>query len=917
VYMEDAMGERVWVDQQECKLFTDNILTAFNTLLPQSMAREGEVGLACSSPGSGSRTPTRQGEAEEEPEVEIIELPINREAVVADSGVVQRFGARRVEGHWRVEDRVEQVVVDTVRDQLNRRQQGQGTENITRNFIKFLTFACGSGEVRQLAASKLEMWMMNPKISRSAQELLCGVTMNCVTHSHTDVEVMVLLTKLRLKSKPNINLFLTCIKDLATAHSSNLATLLKHTIFNELSNARNTNNMAMLGVMFQAAPDKAAGALASVFLELLMQKDCYLRALRILLREIVRCLRHDINLTVFCEALMTERLKEEFEYFREFEFKERMFGSLVDLVTLAIFLGISPAVREGFNSVARGEKKEVAPYKKLLLAISDITRAAVRWLHEAVLKTYKPDQATYTTCLYKALFMARSHEEYYQLDGWPLEADRGLFFKLTSEVPVQQETVLRIFLIGLSKAHPVIGQDCLTIGETLMKRAAGLHTLAAKDFPVLYSDKAKDFRECVWNLTAYTFPETISLPSDYQAPSMAITASYWKAWQMLLIMTAYNPEEFGAYGWDNYPTLRALMEMCITSQFVFPPPTVAASPEKLEEVRATETQVCQLEKQQILEFESQLAAASSKQLITEQSSLLLSTITSMDPHGPMRRPPAAVLEQLKQMNSHYKLGHLLCRSRSPDFLLDILQRQGTNQAMPWLADLVESSEGSFSVLPVQCLCEFLLNDAFTQAEEEAGRGKKRKAGELLVHLQTLLTHPASDPATCLETLDYFLARLASVQSSARQQALQGLRLLLTPVAAEEAMEVEEAADDWLLRHLPALPCFHPLLSSISTSLRQACQVECDPATVSLYIRFLSQTAAAELEEMGELALAMATVIVERSSLLPALLPGPPHPAATGAAAQAATYAALLAAFYHYMQLVRQQDARVAWSESRT
>ena len=37
--------------------------------------------------------------------------------------------------------------------------------------------------------------------------------------------------------------------------------------------------------------------------------------------------------------------------------------------------------------------------------------------------------------------------------------------------------------------------------------------------------------------------------------------------------------------------------------------------------------VSQLEKQQILEFESQLAAASSKQLITEQSSLLLSTIT--------------------------------------------------------------------------------------------------------------------------------------------------------------------------------------------------------------------------------------------------------------------------------------------------
>ena len=30
--------------------------------------------------------------------------------------------------------------------------------------------------------------------------------------------------------------------------------------------------------------------------------------------------------------------------------------------------------------------------------------------------------------------------------------------------------------------------------------------------------------------------------------------------------------------------------------------------------------------------------------------------------------------------------------------------------MPWLAELVESSEGSLDVLPVQCLCEFLLHE---------------------------------------------------------------------------------------------------------------------------------------------------------------------------------------------------------------
>ena len=34
--------------------------------------------------------------------------------------------------------------------------------------------------------------------------------------------------------------------------------------------------------------------------------------------------------------------------------------------------------------------------------------------------------------------------------------------------------------------------------------------------------------------------------------------------------------------------------------------------------------------------------------------------------------------------------------------------KGSTRSMPWLADLVQSSESSLSVLPSQCLCEFLL-----------------------------------------------------------------------------------------------------------------------------------------------------------------------------------------------------------------
>lgn len=43
--------------------------------------------------------------------------------------------------------------------------------------------------------------------------------------------------------------------------------------------------------------------------------------------------------------------------------------------------------------------------------------------------------------------------------------------------------------------------------------------------------------------------------------------------------------------------------------------------------------------------------------------------------GIARRPPGVVLEQLKQLNQTLNIGSMLCRSRKPDFLLDVIRRQ--------------------------------------------------------------------------------------------------------------------------------------------------------------------------------------------------------------------------------------------------
>lgn len=211
---------------------------------------------------------------------------------------------------------------------------------------------------------KIEMWVMNPKVSRVAHELLLTVSINCNTHTQIDVEVISHFAKLRFKNKPVTNLYVQCAREICLAHADNLPMLVKQTIFNELSNARNTSNMATLNVIFATDSERAANSLASVFLELLLQKECYLRALRALLREIVRALRHDVNLQAFCLTLMQERPKDNL--FRDFEFKERLLVSITDLVTLAMYLGVSPSAREAFNAHSRGDKKDMTVFRKYL-----------------------------------------------------------------------------------------------------------------------------------------------------------------------------------------------------------------------------------------------------------------------------------------------------------------------------------------------------------------------------------------------------------------------------------------------------------------------------------------------------------------------------------------------------------------------
>lgn len=808
-YIEDAINERAWVDLDDCSPFVDTICTAFATKTPPKSMLQPELISV------GPIPPITSRETTDEDSGDANTAGGSSDRAKSDDNAIM---CSTESPYDQLKLAIERLVVDTVKEQFNRRQ---APDCLTRNFLRFLSSVSGISDIRAMAITRLELWIHNGKLMKSAQELLAYICYNVNSETTRDHEVLANLIKMRLKTKALVNHYMNCIREMINLQPDILFIVLKNMVQSELSNARNPNNMGMgmLASMFQAKPDESAQHLAAIYQEFLLQREDCLRTLRVFLRELVKMLRYDIKLTVFCDAFLMMSPSFELQL-EKFEFRDRVYFAIIDLVCLCMFLSVSPQIREA-NVLLRAGRETKS--NKILIDYYDqmtqIQRAAIRWVFDIVPKVFKPSEADYTQSLHKILLLD-APEQYTKGDQWPPEQERNLLMRLASEVPLHQDVILYLAFIGVRKDNPIKTVDVVELIEQVIRRAAGLRI---NDYPALFANNL-EIIDCLFTMAEYHHPENIVLPNDYKPPKLAISTLYWKAWNMLLMLSAHNPSTFGAFCWENYPMLRNLMEMSITNQFV-------------NKVSDEELQLSALEKTQILEFETHLAAASSRVVITEQNSLLLSQLILMDPYGVARKPPMLVLEMLQNQNVTLKLGHLLCRSRKPDLLLDIINRQGTSQSMPWLADLVQNSEGDFNHLPVQCLCEFLLSNSSSM--------DNHRDMELLKYLQNLLADETPDQMTkqtSCEVLEYFLRRLSSPSKTNRINAIKALQLLLDIFQGEEHdMSLEQDRNnDWLIHYLGAMPHFEDVRLNVVIQLRAACQIENNPELIMIYVQFIAE-----------------------------------------------------------------------------
>lgn len=510
---------------------------------------------------------------------------------------------------FHIQETVEKLVTENIKDQFNRRQS---SDFLTKNLLKFASTACGIPEVRSIVVTRLELWISNAKLVKPAQDLLEFICYNISASQPKDQEVLSHLLKMRLKTKPLINIYMNCLRDLINLQPDILKIMMKSVVQQELLilyNARNPNNMGILATIFQAKPEAAATTLAEIYQDFLLLRDDCLKTLRVFLRELVKTLRYDINLVTFCKTLMSDRA-EFIQAIETSEFRERCCFAIADLVCLCRFLSVSPHIRDAHNAINKSshDQKSSLVYN-FYNQMSQIQYESLTWTFQQVPKIYKLSAPDYSSLMNKILILD-PQENYSKFDSWPPEPERMLLLNLVAEVPLLQDSIWTIILIGVSKDISFSICDTVMIIDQIVRRAC---LLKYTEYPPLEVTKL-EIIDFLFSMAEYHHPENIQLPQGYEPPKLAISQIYWKVWIILLILSAHNTGTIGAFCWANYPMLKMLMEMCITNQF-----SMIKPPDE-------ELQLAVIEKNQIIQFEGYLAAATSKVVIHEQNSLLISQV---------------------------------------------------------------------------------------------------------------------------------------------------------------------------------------------------------------------------------------------------------------------------------------------------
>lgn len=257
-YIDDSVTYRNWVDASVCKEFVDNIRTGFYTKqIPASscMATAASTAAATTTPDT-TTDPSKIMLVDDDESITTTSLEVVGGFNLKKSQITRRYGSTK--------EQIKQLIIEAVKSYMNatatttKLQQPSSIVPIkrvgsvitttataasssqptttattaaaaaataaanlvdTKHFIKFLQNICGiDAEIRTLCLSKIDAWLLNPKLEPNAQDLLMAICVNSheitttnATTENTSVVFVQQIIKIKPKLKQNQHYF-ECIR---------------------------------------------------------------------------------------------------------------------------------------------------------------------------------------------------------------------------------------------------------------------------------------------------------------------------------------------------------------------------------------------------------------------------------------------------------------------------------------------------------------------------------------------------------------------------------------------------------------------------------------------------------------------------------------------------------------------------------
>eukprot|EP00124_Ichthyophonus_hoferi_P003664 Ihof_evm1s333 gene=Ihof_evmTU1s333 len=887
VFLEDTMMDRQWVDLEASRGFVENIMTAFAcklpapplTLMPSSPSPRtersanddwveevmDESGLVTHSHTQYDSGPSSSGTP----------IPGASSPAPFPSGLRRPSPATKLSVHRFNNEELQKCIKDYVMEKVNGQLKGAVTTELFKGGMKALMITCCFKEIRLWASSHLDQWLNNPSATQARMtvlELVPALVTNTTRLDNEDIETVLNMVKVKFKHSIYQKNYLEQLERLLGNNPHYVRIVLQHLMSCEVAassqvpqnpNPAKTFDMQLLSLILNSSSHlkDAYASFAAVCLDLLVkdpQTNCSIIR-RVLRRVIVKNLNHNFNFKNFVcgftwqpppEALLLSAdKKNHFAY------------AIIDIVCYTCLLCISPQIMDEFNKEMTPGGRSMFDSHKALRAfqegVADMQDASIRWLRFESHQFWPViSQGTHNFIVSKLLYL-------YQFDDYArpsecLDKDVKMDQKTGLDVvqnciPVRDTTILNLtYMANLENNNglsPLTSDHGLAMLQIAVIRAANLDNLGGNALSINASPK--DIVESVLRIAEFYVRPGQPYPIGYQPPPVALTPLFWKACHILLVIGARNPSTVGAFLWQENPTMKLLIEMSIIRMYNFPP--FDDGSDRTESILKAELMEMRKEKDDVMLLESLVTPTEPNvmpKVVTETNSAWVGHVMYLKLDGaPARKPPRETLVEVARLNDTLHLGDNLCCCRSPDYLLEVLERtQNTGASMnaKWLVPIVEGPGTSVDQMPIKVLSEYLfvklLNEKDRQSKEMEGTDDSKDTvvmGEGLdIVSQVVARLQGACGGGCVkEVMGYFMAKLANKQSKYRTIAGRALNTLLYPSAPNHmggplpSRSLSNYA--WLSQ-----PAAEDLGRDVCLGLRAALKLETCPSTLTAYLRFL-------------------------------------------------------------------------------